>query len=216
MRRKAIPIILPANVRNIRLKSVLVPVTIIISNVMPLPGVRITAIILRPVLCRLLLMINARTANLIIKVVKKTGREPAVNKAMSTLVLRDAFMQHQTAVHGIILTVNVVPLLRRQVVRPIIRSPVTRPAAHPVLILADIPVIVAVMIPVRPVLLKTITDLMLLLPNAVPDVTDVKTVLPAAGLIPDLMLDLQSAEAAMLVLTPAAQGRNPYLALPIM
>ena len=44
----------------------------------------------------------------------------------------------------------------------------------------------------------------------------VKTVLPEAGLIPDLMLDLQSAEAAMLVLTPAAQGRNPYLALPIM
>ena len=183
---------------------------------MPLPGVRITAIILRPVLCRLLLMINARTANLITKVVKKTGRELVVNKAMSILVLRDGFMPPQTVVHGIILTVNVVPLLRRQVVRPIIRSPVTRPAAHPVLILADILVIVAVMIPVRPVLLKTITDLMLLLPNAVPDVTDVKTVLPAAGLIPVLMSVLPNVEAAMLVLTPAAQGRNPYLALPIM
>ena len=72
------------------------------------------------------------------------------------------------------------------------------------------------MITVRPVLLKTITDLMLLLPNAVPDVTDVKTVLPEAGLIPVLMSVLPNVEAAMLVLTPAAQGRNPYLALPIM
>ena len=72
------------------------------------------------------------------------------------------------------------------------------------------------MIPARPGLLKTITDLMLLLPNAAQDVTDVKTVLPAAGLIPVLMSVLPNVEAAMLVLTPAAQGRNPYLALPIM
>ena len=72
------------------------------------------------------------------------------------------------------------------------------------------------MIIVRPELLKTITDLMLLLPNAVPDVTDVKTVLPEAGLIPVLMSVLPNVEAAMLVLTPAAQVRNPYLALQIM
>ena len=161
-------------------------------------------------------MINARTANLITKVVKKTGRELVVNKAMSILVLRDGFMQRQTVVRGIVLTANVVPLLLPPDVRPIIKSPVTRHADHQEGIPAAIPVIVAVMIPVRPVLLKTITDLMLLLPNAVPDVTDVKTVLPAAGLIPVLMLGLPSAEAAMLVLTPAAQGRNPYLALPIM
>ena len=72
------------------------------------------------------------------------------------------------------------------------------------------------MIPARPGLLKTITDLMLLLPNAAQDVTDVKTVLPAAGLIPVLILGLPSAEAAMLVPIPAAQVRNPYLALPII
>ena len=161
-------------------------------------------------------MINVRTENLITKVVKKTGRELVVNKAMSILVLRDGFMQRQTVVRGIILTANVVPLLLPPDVRPIIKSPVTRHADHQEGIPAAIPVIVAVMIPVRPVLLKTITDLMLLLPNAVPDVTDVKTVLPAAGLIPALMSVLPNVEAAMLVLTPAAQGRSPYLALPIM
>ena len=87
----------------------------------PLPGVRITVIILRPVLCRPLLTGNVRTVNLITKVVKKIGREPAVRVVMSTLVLRDAFTQHQTVVHGIVLTVNAVPLRRRQVVRLIIK-----------------------------------------------------------------------------------------------
>ena len=183
---------------------------------MPLPGVRITGIIRKPVLCRPLLTGNVRTANLITKVVKKTGRELVVNKAMSTLVLRDGCMPRQTVVHGIALTVNAVPLRHLQVVRPIIRLPVTRHAAHPVLILADIPVTDVVMIPARPALLKTITDLMLLLPNAAQDVTDVKTVLPAAGLIPVLMSVLPNVEAAMLVPIPAAQVRNPYLALPIM
>ena len=88
---------------------------------MPLPGVRITAIIRRPVLCRPLLTTNVRTANLIIKVVKKTGREPAANKDMSTPVLRDGFMPPQTVVRGIILMVNAVLLRRRQVVRLIIK-----------------------------------------------------------------------------------------------
>ena len=191
-------------------------------------------------------MINVRTANLITKVVKKTGRELVVNKDMSILVLRGGFMPRQTVVRGIILMVNAVPLLLLPDVRPIIRLPAIRHADHPVLILADIPVIVAVMIPARQGLLKTITDLMLLLPNAVPDVTDVKTVLPAAGLIPVLMSvmlllpnavpdvtdvktvlpaaglipvlmsGLPSAEAAMLVPIPVDRVRSPYLALPIM
>ena len=66
-------------------------------------------------------MINARTANLITRDVKKTARELVVRAAMSTPVLRDGFMQHQTAVRGIILMVNAVLLLRRQVVRLITR-----------------------------------------------------------------------------------------------
>ena len=139
-----------------------------------------------------------------------------MNKAMSTLVLRDGFMLRQTVVRGIILTVNAVPLLLLPVVRPIIRLPVTRHADLPERIPAVIPVTDVVMIPVRQGHQKTITDLMLLLPNAVPDVTDVKTVLPAAGLIPVLMLGLPSAEAAMLVPILVAQVRSPYLALPIM
>ena len=77
-------------------------------------------------------MINVRTANLITKDVKKTGRELVVNKAMSTPALRGAFMQHQTAARGIILTANAVPLLLRPDVRPIIRSPVTHHADLPV------------------------------------------------------------------------------------
>ena len=139
-----------------------------------------------------------------------------MNKVMSTLVLRDAFTQHQTVVHGIALTVNVVPLRHLQVVRPIIRLPVIRHAAHPVLIPADIPVIAVAMTPVRPELLKTIPALYQLIPNAARPANAVKTVLPAAGLIPVLILGLPSAEAAMLVPTPVAQGRSPYLALPIM
>ena len=51
---------------------------------------------------------------------------------MSTLVLRDGFMQRQTVVRGIVLTVNAVPLRRRQVVRPVTKSPVIRPAVRPV------------------------------------------------------------------------------------
>ena len=139
-----------------------------------------------------------------------------MNKVMSTLVLRDDCINRQTVVHGIVLMVNAVLLRCRQVVRLIIRSPATRHAAHPERIPADILVIAVVMIIVRPELLKTIQVPYLLIPNAVRLANAVKTVLPEAGLIPDLMLDLQSAEAAMLVPIPAAQVRNPYLALPIM
>ena len=66
-------------------------------------------------------MINVQTANLIIKVVKKTGRELVVNKDMSILVLRGGFMPPQTVVRGIVLTVNAVPLLLLPVVRRIIK-----------------------------------------------------------------------------------------------
>ena len=158
-------------------------------------------------------MINVQTANLIIKAVKKTGREPAVNKVMSTLVLRDGCINRQTAVHGIVLTVNAVPLRRRQVVRLTTASIV--PELHPERIPAAIPVIVVVPIPVLQGL-KTIPALWPDIPNAVRPVTDVKTALPAALLIPDLMSDLPSVGAVMLVPTPAAQVRSPCLALPIM
>ena len=160
-------------------------------------------------------MTNVQTANLITKVVKKTGRELVVNKAMSTLVLRDGFMQRQTVVRGIILTVNVVPLLLLPVVRPIIRSPATRPAAHPVLILADIPVTAAVMIPVRPELLKTIQAHIQQQQNAAQDVTDVNLVRPVpARLIPDLMPErpnVTADKAVINVMIPVAQDKNLFL-----
>ena len=145
---------------------------------MPLPGVRITAIIHKPVLCRLLLTGNVRTANLITKVVKKTGREPAENKDMSTPVLRDGFMPPQTVVRGIILTVNAVPLRHLQVVRLIIRSLVIRHAAHPVLILADIPATAVVMTTVHQGLLKTIQEQRHLIPNAEQPASAVRAVRP--------------------------------------
>ena len=185
----------------------------------PLPGVRITAIIRRPVLCRPLLTANVRTANLIIKVVKKTGREPAANKDMSTPVLRDGFMQHQTAVRGIILTANAVPLLLPPVVRPIIRSPVIRHADHQEGIPAAIPVIVAVMIPAvmipaRQGLLKTIQARIQQQPNAGQDVTDVNPVRPVqVHPIPVLMpeqLNVTADRAVTDVTIPAAQDKNPY------
>ena len=62
-------------------------------------------------------MINVRTENLIIKDVKKTGRELVAKAVMSTPALRDGFMQHQTVVRGIIRTANAVPLLRLPDVR---------------------------------------------------------------------------------------------------
>ena len=90
------------------------------------------------------------------------------------------------------------------------------PVVLPEPIPAVIPVTDVVMIPVRPGLLKTIQALYLLIPNAVRPANAVKIVHPAAGLIPDLMSDLPSAEAAMLVPILVAQVRNPYLALQIM
>ena len=182
---------------------------------MPLNGVKTTGIIHRPVLCRLLLTGNVRTVNLITRVVKKTGRELVVNKAMSILVLRDGFMQRQTVVRGIILTVNAVPLRRRQVVRPITRSPVILPVDHREPIPAVIPVTAAVMIPARPELLKITPDHTQQQPNAVPDVTDVNLVRPVPVLlIPDLMPErpnVTADKAVINVMIPVEREKNRFL-----
>ena len=210
MRRKVIPITLSVNVRSIMPKSALVHVMTITSNAMPPSGVRITDIILRPVPCRPLLTANARTDSLITNNVKKTDRELVVNKDMSILVLPDAFMQPPTAARGILLMVNAVPHLPLPDVRPITALPV--PVLPPVPMPADIPVTVVVPIPVLPVL-KTIPAPWPDIPNAVRLVTDVKTVLPAALLIPALTSGLQNAVLVMLVPIPAGQVLNPSLAL---
>ena len=207
MRKRDIPIILPANVRNITPKSEPVPAMTIILNVMPPSGVRITDIILRPVPCRPLLTNNARTDSLITNNVKKTDRELVVNKDMSILVLRDAFMQLQTAVRGILLMVNAVPHRPLPDVR--LTTALTVPAPHPALTPAVIPVTVVVPIPVLPGP-RTIPVLWPDTPNAARLVTDVKTALPAVRLIPVLMSDLPSAEAVMLVPTPAGRVLNPF------
>ena len=156
-------------------------------------------------------MNNVRTDSLIIKDVKKTDREPAVNRAMSTPVRRDGFMQPQTGVLMILLTVNAAPHPPLPDVRPITAS--TVPVPHPALTPAVTPVINAAMIPVQAELLKTTPALMFPQQNAVLDVIVVKTVLPAAHLIPGLMSGLPSAVPAMLVPTPAGLALNPFPAL---
>ena len=90
------------------------------------------------------------------------------------------------------------------------------PADLPEPIPAVIPVTAVVPTLVRQEHHRIIMVLMAAQLNAGLLVIVVKTVHPAAGLIPVLMSDLQSAEAAMLVLIPAAQVRSPYLVLPIM
>ena len=134
---------------------------------------------------------------------------------MSILVLPDGFMLPQTAVPGTILTVNAAPLLRRQVVRPIIRLPVIRHAAHLERIPADIPVIAAVMIPARPELLKITPDHTQQQPNAVPDVTDVNLVRPVPVLlIPDLMPErpnVTADKAVINVMIPVEREKNRFL-----
>ena len=90
------------------------------------------------------------------------------------------------------------------------------PVDHPERIPEVIPVTDVVPTLVRPELLRIIMVLMVVRLNADLLVIVVKTVHPAADLIPVLILGLPSAEAAMLVPIPAAQVRNPYLALPIM
>ena len=112
-RRKVIPIMLPVNVRSIRLRLVNVRKTTITLNAIRSNGVPIMVIIPSLVLCRPLLTDNARTANLITNNVKKTDHVPVANLVTSIPVLRDGCMQLQTGVLMIILTVNAV-LHRRQ------------------------------------------------------------------------------------------------------
>ena len=108
----AIPIMLPVNVLSIRLRSVNVRKTIITLNAIRSNGVPITVIIPSPVLCRLLLTDNVRTANLITNNVKKTDRVPVAKLVMSTPtpVLRGGCMQRQIDVLMTILMVSAVPL----------------------------------------------------------------------------------------------------------
>ena len=121
---------------------------------------------------------------------------------------------HGELVHGIILTANAVPLLLLPVVRPIIKSPVTRHADHQEGIPAAIPVIVAVMIPARQGLLKTIQARIQQQPNAGQDVTDVNPVRPVqVHPIPVLMPErpnVTADRAVTDVTIPAAQDKNPY------
>ena len=156
-------------------------------------------------------MNNVRTDSLIIKDVRKTGRELVVNKDMSTLVLRDGFMQLQTAARGILLMVNAVPHRPLPDVR--LTTALTVPVLPPVPMPADIPVTAVAMTIVRPERLKTIPVPYLLIPNAVRPVSVVKTVLPAALLIPVLMSALPNAGLVTLVPTPAGQVLNLSLAL---
>ena len=118
VRKKVIPIMLPANVRSIRRRSVSVRKMIIISNAIRLNGVPITGITHKPVRCRPLLMDNVPTASLITKDVKKTGRVPVGKQDMSTRVLRGVCMPLQTAVLMTNHSVNAVPLRPRPAVRP--------------------------------------------------------------------------------------------------
>ena len=115
-RTKVIPIMLPANVRSIRRRSVSVKKMIIISNAIRLNGVPTTGITLRPALCRPLLTGSVRTASLITNNVKKTGRALVGKADMSIHVLPDGYMLLQTAVSGILLMALVVPLPPRPVV----------------------------------------------------------------------------------------------------
>ena len=116
VRTKVIPIMLPANVRSIRRRSVSVKKMIIISNAIRLNGVPTTGITLRPALCRPLLMDSARTASLITNNVKKTGRALVGKPDMSILVLRGGCIKDPNSVSGILLMALVVPLRLRPVV----------------------------------------------------------------------------------------------------
>ena len=207
VRRKVILITLPVSVRSIMPKSALVHVMTITSNAMPPSGVKITDTILRLVPCRPLLTNNAQTDNLITNNVLKTVRGLVVNKDMSILVLRDAFMQLQTAARGILLMVNAVPHRPLPDVRPIMKLVV--PVLPPVPMPAVTPVINVVMTIVRPERLKTIPVLYLLIPNAAHPVIVVKIVLPAALLIPENMSVLPNAALAMPVTIPAKQVLLP-------
>ena len=115
-RTKVIPIMLPANVRSIRRRSVSVRKMIIISNAIRLNGVPIMVIIPRPALCRPLLTDSVRTASLITNNVKKTDHVLVGKPDMSILVLRGGCIKDPNSVSGILLMALVVPLRPRPVV----------------------------------------------------------------------------------------------------
>ena len=115
---KVIPIMLPANVRSIRRRSVSVKKMIIILNAIRLNGVPIMVIILKLVPCRPLLTGSVRTASLITNNVKKTDLVLVGKPVMSIPVRRGGCMPQQTVVSGILLTASAVPLRPRSVVRP--------------------------------------------------------------------------------------------------
>ena len=115
VRKKVIPIMLPANVRSIRRRSVSVRKMIIISNAIRLNGVPITGITPRPVHYRPLLTGNVRTASLITNNVKKTGRALVGKPDMSIHVRRGGCMLLQTVASGTVPTASAVPLHPRPV-----------------------------------------------------------------------------------------------------
>ena len=209
-RTKVIPIMLPANVRSIRRRSVSVPAMTTTSNAIRLNGVPITGITLKPVRCLRLLTDSVRTASLIINNVKKTGRALVGKPDMSIHVLPDGFMPLQTAVSGTVPTASAVPLRPRPVVPPITKLLATLPAALPVPTLAAILVIAVVPMNV-PEGQRTTAVLMLQQPNAGQLVVTVKTVLPEVPHIPVLMSDLPNAVTVIPVPIPAVPVRNPCL-----
>ena len=113
---KVIPIMLPANVRSIRRRSVSVKKMIIILNAIRLNGVPIMVIILKLVPCRPLLTGSVRTASLITNNVKKTDLVLVGKPVMSILVLRGGCMLLQTVASGTVPTASAVPLRPRPVV----------------------------------------------------------------------------------------------------
>ena len=208
VKKKDIPIILPANVHSIMPKLDNVTVMTITLNAMPRPGVKIMDIIPSPVLFLNILTDNVRTDSLIINNVKKTARGLVVNKGMSILVPRDGFMPHPTVARGILLTVNAVPLLPLPVVRLTTALTVMPRAVRPAWITAVIPVTVVVPIHALPDP-RTIPAPWPDIPNAARLVTDVKTVLREKLIIPALMSALPNAVLVMLVPIPAGQALNP-------
>ena len=116
VRTKVIPIMLPANVRSIRRRSVSVRKMITTSNAIRLNGVLITGITHKLVPCRPLLTDNVRTASLITNNVKKTGRALVGKPDMSIHVRRGGCMLLQTVASGTVPTASAVPLRPRPVV----------------------------------------------------------------------------------------------------
>ena len=154
-------------------------------------------------------MNNVRTDSLIIKDVRKTGREPAVNRVMSTPVRRDGFMLLPDAAPGIILTEPAVRPLPLPDVRPITASTAMPPAGLQALTSAVTPVTVVVPMSALPGP-RTIPALMPLLPNAAQPVITAKTALPAKLIIPGLMPGRPNAEPVIIATIPAATAAAEY------